>query len=60
MVFDMEEREAETALAKVRGFTLSADGKKMLYASNGKFGIVDAAKDSLAAQAAQKGERDEG
>jgi tricorn protease len=50
MVFDMEEREAETALAKVRGFTLSADGKKMLYASNGKFGIVDAAKDQKPAE----------
>jgi len=45
MVFDMEEREAEQVLPKVFGFTLSADGQKILYASGGSFGIIDAKAD---------------
>jgi tricorn protease len=50
MVFDMAEREAEKVLPKVNGFTLSADGKKILYFSNGSFGIIDAAKDQEPAE----------
>ena len=50
MVFDMEEREAEKVMSEVRGFTLSADGKKILYSKNGSFGIVDAAKDQEPAE----------
>ncbi len=50
MVFDMAEREAETVLPKVSGFTLSADGKKILYTSDGKFGIIDAKADQEPAE----------
>jgi len=50
MVFDMEEREAEKVLPKVQGFSLSADGKKILYGSNGTFGIIDAKADQEPAE----------
>lgn len=51
MVYDMEEREAETALKGAFGYALSADGKKMLYAMRGnKYGIIDAKADQKAAE----------
>ncbi|MCK9996890.1 MAG: PD40 domain-containing protein [Candidatus Krumholzibacteria bacterium] len=50
MVFDMEEREAEKVLPKVGGWVLSRDGKKILYASNGTFGIIDAKADQKPAE----------
>ena len=39
--FDLGEREEQTVLRDVNGFQVSADGKKVLVASNGRFGIVD-------------------
>ncbi len=50
MAFDMEEREAEKVLPKVGGFSLSSDGKKLLYASDGTFGIIDAKADQKPAE----------
>ena len=50
MVFDMAERETEKVLPKVSSFTLSADGKKILYASDGSFGIIDAKADQKPAE----------
>ena len=41
-VFDLEEREEKTVLSPADGFTLSADGKKLLYGAKGSFGIIDA------------------
>ncbi len=43
MLFDMEEREAKTVLDKAAGFDLSADGQRILYVSNGSYGLIDAA-----------------
>ena len=48
--FDMEEREEKTVLAEANGFTLSADGEKLLYAANGTFGIIDAKPDQKPAE----------
>ena len=48
--FDMEEREEKTVLAKARGFTLAADGEKLLYAADGDFGIIDAKPDQEPAE----------
>jgi tricorn protease len=39
--FDLGEREEQTVMGDVNGFQVSADGKKVLVASNGRFGIVD-------------------
>lgn len=39
--YDLEEREEKTVMDDADGFDLSADGKKLLVVSNGKFGIVD-------------------
>ncbi len=42
MRFDMEEKEASTAMAGVRGFVISADGKKMLVRqTNGSTAVAD-------------------
>jgi len=41
-VYDLEEREQKTVLEKVDGYTVSADGKKVLYFQEGQLGIVDA------------------
>jgi tricorn protease len=49
-LFDMEEREEKDVLGEVGGFALSADGKKLFYASNGSFGIVDADADQKPAE----------
>ena len=50
-VYDLEEREAETVLDGVGGYTLSADGKKILYpATDGKLGIIDAKADQKPAE----------
>ncbi len=40
--FDLDEREETVLLSGVVGFSLSADGKKLLYAGRNDFGIADA------------------
>jgi tricorn protease len=50
MVYDLAEREGGTVLPKVAGYTLSADGQKILYRSNGTFGIIDAKADQKPAE----------
>ena len=40
--FDLDEREETVLLSGVVGFSLSADGKKLLYAGRNEFGIADA------------------
>jgi tricorn protease len=42
-MYDLAARK-ETALGSVSGFEISADGKKMLVAQDGKFGIIDLPK----------------
>lgn len=42
-MFDIESEEVETVLDGASGFGLSADGKKLLYATSSGWGIVDAA-----------------
>ncbi len=44
-VFVMDDREEKTVLSKCNGYTLSADGEKLLYSSNGIWGIVSAEPD---------------
>ena len=44
-LFDMEAREVKTVLADAGGFSLSADGNKIFYVSNGSYGLVSAAAD---------------
>jgi len=51
-VYDMEEREEETVLKGVGGYTISADGKKLLYAKDDQFGIIDAKADQEPAEEA--------
>ncbi len=41
-LFDMQEREDKVVLNGINGYALSASGEKVLYASKGQFGIVDA------------------
>ncbi|MFT5233276.1 MAG: tricorn protease, partial [Candidatus Krumholzibacteriia bacterium] len=51
MVFSMEDRESETALAGANGYQISGNGEKLFYAmSGGKFGIVDAKADQKPAE----------
>ncbi|MFO7914506.1 MAG: PDZ domain-containing protein [Candidatus Krumholzibacteriales bacterium] len=38
--YDLEKREAETVMSGIRGYQLSADGKKFIYSANGKYGIA--------------------
>ena len=40
--YDLEKREGESVLAGVTGYALSADGKKLLWRQQNKFGIADA------------------
>jgi tricorn protease len=40
--FDLDKRAAETVLAGVTGYSLSADGKKLLWRQKDKYGIADA------------------
>jgi tricorn protease len=49
-VFVLKDRKAKTVLEKVDGYDLSADGKKVLYGSHGKLGIVDAEPDQKPAE----------
>ncbi len=42
-LFDLATRK-ETGLGNVNGFDVSADGKKMIVAQNGKFGVIDTPK----------------
>ncbi len=44
-LFDLKERKAQTLTTGVNAFTVSADGKKLLYRrGEGEYGIVDATK----------------
>jgi tricorn protease len=40
--YDLDKRAAESVLGKVTGYSLSADGKKLLWRQGEKFGIADA------------------
>lgn len=40
--YDLSKRESETYLTPLTYFTVSFDGKKLLYQANGQWGIVDA------------------
>ncbi len=41
ILYDFEEREEKTIMDKIDGMTATADGKKMIVRSNGKYGIID-------------------
>jgi tricorn protease len=41
--YDLEKRAVEVVLANVTGYSLSADGKRLLWRQGEKFGIADAA-----------------
>ncbi|MFO7610430.1 MAG: PDZ domain-containing protein [Candidatus Krumholzibacteriia bacterium] len=41
-VYDLKKREEKTVLSPADGYTLSRDGKKLLYGAKGSFGIIDA------------------
>ncbi len=43
--YSLEAREEKSVLARLNDYTLSADGKKILFAQGGDFGFVDAASD---------------
>lgn len=43
--YDLTDREEKTISGDVGGFALSADGEKVLVASDGRFGILDVAAD---------------
>ncbi len=45
-VFDMEEKESELVTADINWYELSADGEKLLIASDGSYSIVDAKADA--------------
>jgi tricorn protease len=49
-VYKLEDREEGTVLDGVDAYGLSADGKKILYASQDRYGIVDAAPDQKPAE----------
>jgi tricorn protease len=55
--YDLEKREAEAVLGNVTGYSLSADGKKLLWRQRDKFGIADAKPDVDADKTALKLER---
>ena len=40
--YDLDKRAAESVLGKITGYSLSADGKKLLWRQGEKFGIADA------------------
>jgi tricorn protease len=42
--FDIKERKTETVISGIIGFTVSDDGKKILYGAPGMAGIIDVAK----------------
>jgi tricorn protease len=44
LYYDLKEREEKTIIDKINGYDLSADGKKVLYASGGTYGIIDVAE----------------
>ncbi len=41
LYFDLKEREEKTVIDGIDGYTLSANGKKILYRSGGTYGIID-------------------
>jgi tricorn protease len=55
--YDLDKREAESVLDKVTGYSLSADGKKLLWRQQDKFGIADAKPKIEADKTALKLER---
>src|SRR5690606_1195273 len=55
--YDLEKRAAESVLAGVTGYSLSADGKKLLWRQQDKFGIADAKPGIEADKTALKLER---
>ncbi len=40
-LFDLDKKKNESVIAQIRGLSLSADGKKLLYQGNGEYGIID-------------------
>jgi tricorn protease len=55
--YDLDKREADSVLDKVTGYSLSADGKKLLWRQQNKFGIADAKPKIEADKTALKLER---
>ena len=55
--YDLEKRAAESVLAGVTGYSLSADGKKLLWRQQDRFGIADAKPGVEADKTALKLER---
>lgn len=55
--YDLEKRAAENVLSGVTGYSLSADGKKLLWRQQDKFGIADAKPGIEADKTALKLER---
>lgn len=45
MYFDMDAKKAETVLKNIGGFSLSANGEKLLYSMGRQFGVVKVAPD---------------
>jgi tricorn protease len=41
--FDLKERESKTVISGITGYDVSADGKKLIYAARGQYGIIDIA-----------------
>jgi len=41
LYFDLKEREEKTVIDGIDGYTVSANGKKILYRSGGAYGIID-------------------
>jgi tricorn protease len=44
VMWDLKEREEKTIISGVDDYTLSDDGKKLIYQSKGQYGIVDVAE----------------
>jgi tricorn protease len=55
--YDLDKREAKDVLAGVTGYSLSADGKKLLWRQGEKFGIAEAKPEVDASKTALKLER---
>ena len=55
--YDIDKRAAETVLGGITGYSLSADGKKLLWRQQDKFGIADAKPGVDAGKTALKLER---
>ncbi len=51
-LYDMEEREDHVLVSQVDGFSLAADGEKLLYKEGGSYRIIDAAPDGASGEEA--------